>query len=94
MNNLEHFQAQLKRTNEQLAALRLIYTEVLEKIAELDKFLCARYSAFVFCTFLLPCSNLQTVCSDFQKSFFTFSLFICKIETDNLVSSGGHNYER
>lgn len=38
-NNLEHFQAQLKRTNEQLAALRLMYTEVLEKVAEMDKYL-------------------------------------------------------
>ena len=38
-NNLEQFQAQLKRTNEQLAALRLMYTEVLEKVAEMDKYL-------------------------------------------------------
>ena len=38
-NNLEQFQSQLKRTNEQLAALRLMYTEVLEKVAEMDKYL-------------------------------------------------------
>lgn len=39
VNKMEHFQAQLERTNEQLSALRFMLTETLEKIAEMDKYL-------------------------------------------------------
>ena len=38
-NKLQYFQTQLTRTQEQLAALRLMYTEALEKIAEIDRYL-------------------------------------------------------
>lgn len=38
-NKLQYFQERLHRTDEQLLALRVMYTEVLEKIAEIDRYL-------------------------------------------------------
>lgn len=37
--NMEHYQKCLSRTNEQLAALRLQYIELSEKVREMDKLL-------------------------------------------------------
>lgn len=38
-NKMQFFQDQLARTNEQLTALRIMYSEALEKIAEISRFL-------------------------------------------------------
>lgn len=38
-NKMQFFQDQLTRTNEQLTALRIMYSEALEKIAEINRFL-------------------------------------------------------
>lgn len=38
-NKMQYFQERLHRTDEQLLALRVMYTEVLEKIAEIDRYL-------------------------------------------------------
>ena len=38
-NKMQYFQEELSRTNEQLLALRIMYTEALEKIAEINRFL-------------------------------------------------------
>ena len=38
-NKMQFFQDQLARTNEQLTALRIMYSEALEKIAEINRFL-------------------------------------------------------
>lgn len=39
VNKLPQFQARLDRTDEQLLALRVMYTEALQKISELEHFL-------------------------------------------------------
>ena len=39
IKNMEHYQKCLSSTNEQLAALRLQYTELSEKVREMDKLL-------------------------------------------------------
>lgn len=38
-NKMQFFQDQLARTNEQLTALRIMYSEALEKIAEINRYL-------------------------------------------------------
>ena len=38
-NKMQYFQDRLHRTEEQLLALRVMYTEALEKIAEINRYL-------------------------------------------------------
>lgn len=37
--NLERFESRLSRTDEQISALRLMFTELVEKVGEMDKLL-------------------------------------------------------
>ena len=38
-NKMQYFQDRLSRTDEQLMALRIMYSEALEKIAEINRYL-------------------------------------------------------
>ena len=61
--NLERYEKCLSRTNEQLVALRSQYTELCEKVREMDKLLC------------LPSPSPLSVSQRTQKHYFVAFVF-------------------
>lgn len=64
--NLERYEKCLSRTNEQLVALRSQYTELCEKVREMDKLLC------------LPSPSPLSVSQRTQKHYFV-AFVLCRL---------------